>query len=44
MDILALEKALNMVKTVATMAAFLNVLVVVAIAYKFVTGQSMRVQ
>jgi hypothetical protein len=44
MDILLLEKALNTVKTLATLAFIINGLVLVMIAYRFVTKQSMRVE
>lgn len=44
METLALEKALNAVKMAATLAAILNITVIVAIAYRYVTKQSMRVQ
>lgn len=43
-DILVMEKALNAVKMLATLAFFVNGLVLVAIAYRFVTRQSMRVE
>jgi cbb3-type cytochrome oxidase subunit 3 len=44
MDILLLEKALNTAKTLATLAFFINGLVMVAIAYRFVKRQSMRLE
>lgn len=44
MDILLLEKALNTVKTLATLAFCLNGLVMVAVAYRYVTKQSMRIE
>ena len=43
-DILAMEKALNAVKTLATMAFFINGLVIVLIAYRYVTRQNMRIE
>ena len=43
-DILVIEKALNAVKMLATMAFFINGVVLAMIAYRFVTRQSMRVE
>lgn len=43
-DILVIEKALNAVKLLATMAFFINGLVIALIAYRFVTRQSMKVE
>lgn len=44
MDILAIEKALNAVKMLATMAFIINGVLLVLIAYRFTTKQSMRVE
>lgn len=41
MDILILEKALNTVKTIVTLAVGLNVVLWVAIAYRYVSNKSM---
>ena len=43
-DVLMMEKALNAVKTLATMAFFLYGVVLALIAYRFITKQSMTVE
>lgn len=43
-DILLLEKAFSTIKTIATMAAVINGLVVVTIAYRLFKKQSLEVK
>lgn len=44
MDILIWEKALNTVKTLVTLAAFINVLTLAAIVYRLFKKQSMSIE
>lgn len=42
MDILTLEKTLNTIKTIATLAFLINGLVSITITYRYITKQSMK--